>query len=282
MTHLSDYSFLQRVIGLSYIYLWYLFRIHQTSGYTALARLRQGEMKAVVSLLILFMIPFQLYYDIVSCTVKYREGFVQQPDLLLVPKPESFWTQAHQQMVTPINYSICIGFSLQTGTLLLLQCFWNHLTKRVIGTRFMSTKEFKVYVVWTGLNLLLFPLVEFNFAKASYDPTYKEIMPQLLYSLEMLLISLLGIVSHRRFRSLFVSLHSMAQNRLRYYQQLNRSLSIALFLFAVSLLTLTLDGLTQQKYLNRHKFFADFFICQVNVLMSLIWILVILILYPSE
>ena len=34
------------------------------------------------------------------------------------------------------------------GTLLLLQCFWNYLIKLVAGARFMSSKEFKVYIIW--------------------------------------------------------------------------------------------------------------------------------------
>lgn len=101
--------------------------------------------------------------DIVSCRVKYEEGFVQIGPGRIITKPELLWTKADKDIIIPTDYSICIGFSLQTyvvdllifffnipnrGTLLLLQCFWNYLIKLVAGARFMSSKEFKVYIIW--------------------------------------------------------------------------------------------------------------------------------------
>ncbi|RCH78492.1 hypothetical protein CU098_006686, partial [Rhizopus stolonifer] len=78
--------------------------------------------------------------------VKYQEGFIQVGPGHIITKPELLWTKADKEIIIPTDYSICIGFSLQTGTLLLLQCFWNYLIKLVVGARFMSSKEFKVYI----------------------------------------------------------------------------------------------------------------------------------------
>lgn len=80
MTHLSDFSFLrkhqikkkacvitmysERAVGLSYVLLWFLYRIQTTSGFSCLyfSRFKRGELKAIVTALILIMLPFQLYY----------------------------------------------------------------------------------------------------------------------------------------------------------------------------------------------------------------------------
>lgn len=130
--------------------------------------------------------------EITSCRVKYEEGFVKVFGHIF-GKPETLWTQADRNLIIPtgkhlhyiiatiklcvycVDYSLCIGFSLQTygiltnptqghfssslfhliltstylsGTLLLLQCFWNYLANSVARANFMSSKEFKLYIIW--------------------------------------------------------------------------------------------------------------------------------------
>ena len=77
---------------------------------------------------------------------------------------------------------------------------------------------------------------------------------------------MLGVVSHFRFRRLLYQLKdhndsAFMTSRIRYYQDLNLILSIALFLFSSALIVLTVDGLTEAKRLNRNKFDSDFLIC---------------------
>lgn len=82
----------------------------------------------------------------------------------------------------------------------------------------------------------------------------------------MFLISLLGGVSHFRFKKLLSN--SQHQNdaqfithKMRYFQDLNLLLSVALFLFSTCFIILSADGLTNKKMINQRKFLADFFIC---------------------
>ncbi|EIE88830.1 hypothetical protein RO3G_13541 [Rhizopus delemar RA 99-880] len=112
-------------------------------------------------------------------------------------------------------------------------------------------------------------------------------MPQLVYGIELLIIAMLGVVSHFRFKRLLKNLkHEIngvfMTSRIQHYQDLNIVLSMTLFLFSISMVTLTADGLTQTKRLNQSKFYADFLICNVNVLMAAIWVPVILILHPKN
>lgn len=85
-------------------------------------------------------------------------------------------------------------------------------------------------------------------------------------SLELLIIAMLGVVSHFRFKRLLKNLkHEIngvfMTSRIQHYQDLNIVLSMTLFLFSISMVTLTADGLTQTKRLNQSKFYADFLIC---------------------
>ncbi|KAI9484253.1 MAG: hypothetical protein EXX96DRAFT_607132 [Benjaminiella poitrasii] len=314
MTHLSDYSFLQRATGLSYVLIWLIYRVYTTEKFDCLdfSKFKKGELKSIVTALLLVMIPFQLYYgnhsslhvyiyvhlfckhslspilniDVISCKIKYEEGFVQFLGRIMT-KPESLWTDADKALVSPTDYSLCIGFSLQIGTLLLLQCFWKYLAKLVARARFMSSKEFKFYIIMTVVNIILFPVLQYNFTRDIYDFTYKEIMPQLVYGCEMLVISILGGVSHFRFKKLLRN--SKDQNdaqfittKIRHFQDLNLILSASLFIFSFSFILISADGLTSLKTINRNKFLSDLLICNINISCIVTWVIVILIFHPNK
>ncbi|KAI7889197.1 uncharacterized protein EV154DRAFT_424274, partial [Mucor mucedo] len=231
----------ERAIGLSYVLLWFLYRIQITGGYSCLYmhRFKRGELKTIVTALIL-----------------YEEGFVQ---ILghIVTKPEFLWTQADRDLITPTDYSLCIGFSLQIGTLLLLQCFWKYLAKLVARATFMTSKEFKFYIIMTKCIL------------------------------ELMLISMLGGVSHFRFRKLLSNSQyrndaQFITHKMKYFQDLNLLLSVALFIFSLCFIILSADGLTAKKTINMHKFAADFLICNINITCIIVWVIVILIFHPKK
>ncbi|KAL9552787.1 hypothetical protein PS6_004282 [Mucor atramentarius] len=72
---------------------------------------------------------------------------------------------------------------------------------------------------------------------------------------------------------------------MRYFQDLNLLLSVALFLFSTCFIILSADGLTNRKMINQRKFLADFFICNskyLNILCIVIWVIVILIFHPKK
>ncbi|KAL0090357.1 hypothetical protein J3Q64DRAFT_1808770 [Phycomyces blakesleeanus] len=214
MTHLSDFSFLQRVVSISYLTLWYIYRVCQLDRFQCFSpsRIRKGELKSIVSLLILIMLPFQLTY------VKYEEGYIQHNGQY-VTKPEMLWSQANKDYVVPteiirrIKKNYCPICNQYSSTLLLLQCFWNYLANLVAGAKFMSSKEFKCYIVCNN--------------------------------------------------------------------ELNRILSLAIFIDSLCFIILSVDGLTGKQMLNGNKLTADFLISNINVASIVVWVIVILIFHPA-
>ncbi|KAI8374485.1 uncharacterized protein BYT42DRAFT_406369 [Radiomyces spectabilis] len=230
------------------------------------------------------MIPAQLTYDITSCKFKYEEGFVSIFGHIFT-KPEFMWKEETRRLIIPTDYSLCIGLSLQTGTLLLLQCFWNYLANAVAQANFMSSKEFRFYIGWTIAGIFIFPCLRYNFARDVYEHTYKEVMPQLVYGCGLLIVACLGIRSHFRFNKLIMTSKAATNQRsiahkIRNFQDLNMILTAALFVASISMIILCADGLTPKKTLNVHKFSADFLICNVNVTSMVVWIVVVLIIHP--
>ncbi|KAL9550284.1 hypothetical protein MBANPS3_004808 [Mucor bainieri] len=224
------------------------------------------------------MIPFQLFYDITSVKIKYEEGFANVLGNIFT-KPEQMWTKADKALVIPTEYSLVIGFSLQTGTLVLLQCFWNYLANSVAKRNFMSSKEFMFYICWTFSSFIIFPLLQYNFSRSIYDPTIKEIIPEMVYGI--------GVVSHFRFKKLLRNSRDTPNGRsitqkVLYFQEINIVLSTVLCGHGTLLTILSCDGLTAPKYLNIHKFWADFFICNINMCAVITWLCMILIFHPKH
>lgn len=120
-----------------------ILRVYQVNRFQclSLSRLRAGELKSIVTVLVMIAIPFQLYYgkrycwyascrqiepadrsfdmnvDWTSTKIKYDEGFLAYPvgnSVMIINKPFLNWTSADQALVEPTNYSLCVGFSLQT------------------------------------------------------------------------------------------------------------------------------------------------------------------------
>ncbi|KAI8581753.1 hypothetical protein K450DRAFT_18276 [Umbelopsis ramanniana AG] len=252
------------------------------------SRIRQGELKSILSVLILFMVPFQMAYDIASVKIKYEEGFMQLPGTTtIITKPATFWTTADQQLVIPTNYSLCVGFSFQTGSLFLLQCFWNYLANSVAKATFMSSKEFKFYVAWIFVAMALFPVLQWNFSRDVYPDTWKEVIPELVYGSALFIIAILGVVSHFRFKRLIYQTRDSTNgksisSKITYFKDLNFLLTVCLLLDGACFIILSVDGLTTAKYLNSHKFSADLFICIANFASVIIWFIVILIFHPKR
>ncbi|KAG0166041.1 hypothetical protein DFQ30_007659 [Apophysomyces sp. BC1015] len=150
----------------------------------------------------------------------------------------------------------------------------------------MSSKEFMFYIIWTFVSIIIFPVLQYNFSREIYDPTYKEIMPELAYGIELLFISVLGVISHFRFQKLLNNSRDSNNARsithkIRYFQELNLILAVILFIDALAFIVLSADGLTGKKTLNAHKFSADFLICNINMCSVITWFIVILIFHPK-
>ncbi|CAM0139598.1 hypothetical protein VKS41_004582 [Umbelopsis sp. WA50703] len=201
--------------------------------------------------------------------------------------PEQLWSQSDQNLVIPTDYSLCVGFSLQTGTLLLLQCFWNYLSASVAKASFMSSFEFRFYLVWCVLSVVMFPLLQWEFSQSKYDENWKEIIPELAYGCELFIVSILGVYASFRFNRLIKQTRNSINAkeilaRLTYFVDLNATLTASLMIDSICFIVLSADGLTTQRYLNLHKFSADLLICIANFASVIVWFLVIMIFHPDE
>lgn len=59
--------------------------------------------------------PLQVYYDISTSIIKYKEGYIVNPlNGEVVTRPNEFYSESNKELLVPTNYILCANFSLQT------------------------------------------------------------------------------------------------------------------------------------------------------------------------
>lgn len=231
------------------------------------------------------MLLMQTSWDVVSTWIKYTEKFFVIPGTdKIITKPFDAWTKEHQDVAQAMDYVECVNLSMQTGVFFLLQCFWNYLSNSVAKKSFMSSMEFKFYIFWALGSVAVFPILQWYFREDEY---LRETAPQMAYSIEVLFTVVLGIRSNRRFSRILKIASNMKHGRqivdkLAYFKDMNVFLTVILFFYGVSLLTLCVDGLTTAKVINSNKFASDLLIANCNMCSVLMWIVGISIFHPRR
>ncbi|KAI9270501.1 hypothetical protein BDA99DRAFT_501954 [Phascolomyces articulosus] len=282
MTHLSDFSYLQRCCLEFYITAFLVHRIWTNEKFNCLrpSQIPKMALKSIITYLMIVMMCTQTTWDIISTWIKYKEGFIMRPDNgQIIQKPFAYWDEYHQSFVQPIDYVQCVSFSLQTGVFFLLQCFWNYLCNRVAKRSFMGSWEFKFYIVWALGSAAMFPVLQWRY---SDDELLSEIVPQLAYGLQVLLTACLGVRSHFRFKRLLKMCKDKIGARLAYFRDMNVMLTIILTVYGITLVLLCADGLTEAMTINSNKLAIDLLIANTNMCIIFLWLSFISIFHPRK
>ncbi|ORY99061.1 hypothetical protein BCR43DRAFT_435997 [Syncephalastrum racemosum] len=185
-----------------------------------------------------------------------------------------------------MDYMQCVTFSFHTSVFFLMQCFWNYLSNNVAKKSFMSSFEFKFYILWALGSMAMFPVLQWRFRN---DELLSEVVPQFAYGGEVLITACLGIRSNFRFKRIIAgakrsqnSSHVSVVNRLTYFKEMNFFLTIGLFSYGASFVILCADGLTPSMTINSNKLATDILICNANMCVVIIWLLFISIFHPRR
>ncbi|KAI8332123.1 hypothetical protein BC941DRAFT_505489, partial [Chlamydoabsidia padenii] len=286
MTHLSDFSYLERSTMFVYlgVYLFYCLWKHDRFNSLRPSKIVSGELKSILTILLILMTCVQMTADITGTYIKYSEGFVATPGGIVVGKPFPFWTPSHQELSTRMDYVQCIAFSLETGLFFLVQCFWNYLSNTLAKKNFMSSFEFNFFVFWAIASMALFPVLQWYYRN---DSLYREIIPQLAYSSETLITAFLGIRNNIRFNRLIhtVKKNNVSQgivNKLNYFRECNNMICVILFFYGGSFFIVCIDGLTSNKVIANSKLASDIVISNANVCVVFYYLLFIATFHPRR
>jgi hypothetical protein len=149
-------------------------------------------------------------YDIGCAAIKYDEGFWANPKSNeIMGNPWFRWSQPNQNKASILDYALACGMALLTSIFFLLQSFYHYISKTVTKSSFMSSFEFRLNIVCSCAVLLMFPLIQYLFRN---DILFREAAPQMAFSAVLLVIALLGVRTHFRFKTLLkAALLSMSE-----------------------------------------------------------------------
>ncbi|KAK3815950.1 MAG: hypothetical protein JOS17DRAFT_778809 [Linnemannia elongata] len=188
--------------------------------------------------------------------------------------------------VEPLYYTLACALSLQNCVFFLLQAFWSYISKSVTKSSFMSSFEFKVYLVASCGAVVLFPTVQYLFRN---DFVYREVVPHLIFCILLFTTGALGVRVHFRLVALIKNA-SITMNestlivleKLEYFKDMNVILTFSLFACSVSLGIVAVDGISPRPTIARNKFASDLLITNLNVFQVIIWVTLTLIFYPRK
>ncbi|CAG8582762.1 15599_t:CDS:2 [Funneliformis mosseae] len=288
LMQMSDYSFLERSVHEVYIWIWFLLHVWRCDGFSALRfkHIISFELKSFVTIFILFALPLESFYDIVSTKIKYVEGLYLFPgaDEVMRAKPRWLWSEEHQLWILPSYYILMVGIGFQMIILYLLQCFWNYLVNSIAQTPFMSREEFSFHIVWGVICVGSFPVLPYVFKN---NDVLLETIPQVVYAAQLFILTLLGVRTHQKFRRLIetISTYKNSSNiiaKIRYFIDMNKLLTSALAIMSAAFCILGIDKFTTAKVINNSKLASDLLIAHVNFASVVEWIVLILIFYPRK
>ncbi|CAO3671488.1 unnamed protein product [Rhizopus stolonifer] len=285
MTHLSDMSYLQRCSIWICVSLFLTYSIYRGDRFKCLRAksILSGELKSIITIMLILVLMLQFMWDILMTYLKYNEGYFDYQGHI-ISKPFILWTPTHQQKAEAFDYIQCVTFSMEAGIFLLLQSFWNYLSNTVAKKTFMSSFEFRFYIVCALASVALFPILQWVFRESSIK---REAIPQLTFSIEVFIIATLGFRTHFRFKRLIAltqKINSASQKnivvKLSYFKDMNKLTSIILYCYSIGFIILCIDGLTTDQVINQNKFALDVLIANTNVCTIYLLILLISIFHP--
>jgi hypothetical protein len=299
MTHLSDYSYLERGYAVLVYLIWavyLLWRDDRWRGFRVLRRLSwcghrrrhldRPEFRVLLTGLLLASMSLSVIYDILSSIVKYREGFTEV-DEIIIQTPRKMYSPSNERIVLVADVFLDLSWTLRTSAMFLLQAFWSHVVRPYTGggrtgSDFMSSREFRCYQVASIVSLILYPTLQGLFL-ALDEVSLSTIAPQFVSHAEGILVAFLSVITIRRFRRLIRSLRPLRTGCVplfRYYIRMNILLIIAIAMDTGCLLIINLDTVINQGQLQRHKWAFDLLTRVFNFGFTATYMIMFFILYP--
>ncbi|KAF9916657.1 hypothetical protein BX616_003186 [Lobosporangium transversale] len=286
---MSDLSYLQRGVSTGWTYIWFIIYVFRWDRFGALSLRRLGrfELRSIVTILVLISLGLQLAYDLGSARLKYIEGFWINPHTQEIQsKPAQAWSGQDIEHVEPLYYTLACALALETCVFFLLQAFWSYISKSVTKSCFMTSFEFKVNIAASCIVVAIFPTVQYLFRN---DFVYREVIPQMIFSILMFITGILGIRTHFRLVALIKNAGTISSEttlnvlqKLEYFKDMNVVLTFSFFGCAFPLSIMSVDGLLNKPLIAEHKFGSDFLITNLNFFEFIIWVTLTLIFYPRK
>jgi hypothetical protein len=278
MTHLSDSSYVDRLIPniMIFIFLVYFcFQVHNAAADLTSAAIRKGKLKGIILMMYLSALVLAIIYDFLAIPMKYDEGFIDTCVLVnesiplnsslweddggcrltpvqkscrgIITKPGSLYSERSLERLDVINLLWNMGCTIRNSAMFMLLAVSNSTVKNMIPKPVMNSWEVKLFAYYSILSLFLYFFLQFIFADSAL---YSTIAPQLLYTLECAVGGIMLLLTNLRIRVMGklqkrnmqnTHNHKTMEHTLAFVKTMNNCLALALSMDAFALGCINLD-----------------------------------------
>jgi len=233
----------------------------------------------------LVTIPAIFVFTCGTTIVKYREGWVQHPELGVIPKPRQMWSEGHQRTTFPLVLTFSFGWALEMVTHLEELCFWLFLVNSGSSQRnWFQSFYFKAWLAGSAVAIVYMPLITIltrgDMMKAQAYTFLGGSLGDL--SLTVWFVPILwtfpGFLKNLRREGVDVA----TVVRLTTFSELNMIRVLFRFMFTVPLLILGIDGVTANFPINKSVFNSDLLVIMGGFGCAISSALTLVIFFPRS
>lgn len=289
LTHLSDFSYLDRLMTNFAVIVWMMARAWKADRFSAMSlkNLLKFRLQTVVLYMLFGAQLAFLVYDGIVTRIKYEEGFYYSAALDKAgPKPSSKYSAHNKDMVFVADATLNVVFTLKNSALFLLIATFAQIASKELRSKgsFMSSGEFHAYTAWSFLSIVGYPILQVTMNKHSRK-LYATVYPQIFYSFETLMTVALCQLTAYRLKKLRVGLPtgSSTRYRLEHYTTMLHCVSLCGLLDTFGLFSINVDILNEEnRVIYKSKFLTDFFTKCFSFGICGVFVPAMLCLYPGE
>ncbi|RKP16701.1 hypothetical protein ROZALSC1DRAFT_24978 [Rozella allomycis CSF55] len=284
MTHLSDYSYVDRGIGVLIFFFWAMNHVYTVDRFYCFhpTKLRKRDPKTLCTVLIFASMIFLIIYDILGMYIKYSMGFWYDASKeQCVTTPKTRYPAAFIPVLITTDFFFNLAWGTKGSAMFLIQLTWHHVSKQYAAkTDFLSSREIQVFKLVSVISIVMYPLLQFAFVPGTLLST---ITPQFVSNAQLLVASVLSWYTSKRFSKLKEGLpvNSRGSQKLTHYIQKNRLLGVYLFMEGFFLFVINLDYFTT-KYTMHSKFLLDLLTRILNFGFVMVYPTALELLFPLD
>eukprot|EP01006_Ploeotia_vitrea_P042650 TRINITY_DN66648_c1_g1_i2.p2 TRINITY_DN66648_c1_g1~~TRINITY_DN66648_c1_g1_i2.p2 ORF type:complete len:457 (+),score=216.71 TRINITY_DN66648_c1_g1_i2:152-1522(+) len=285
LTHLSDYSYMDRGICDLGILIWSQWHVYKVDGFKSLQwkLIKTFRLKSLATTMVYISLAVMVVYDTIATKFKYEEGFSYNATTgAIKTKSKTKYSQANKDLLVPTDMLLNISWSLKNSAVCLLLAMYHHVARKECGRKhFMHSWEFKCYSIYSIVSIVLYPFLQLFFDAVS-TPLMSTIMPQFVYSFECFAIVFLMVLTNWRLQKMIDQLKegktATVVPRLMYFIKMNKFFMFSCFLDFIGLFTI---DILINKQIAKNKFATDFLTRVFNLGFCFTYIFIIYTLYPE-
>lgn len=266
MTHLSEFSYLSRLVNSVFILTWALLHAYSFDRWASLSwsRIRKLSLQSLVAVLLILSQVLWIVYDSIVARAKYTEGYTINADGRPGPAEIEDYSDYDRQLIDVADVILNFVFAAKNSALLLLLATFFRATRAPAAEHEAGNRsrrypaEYVFYLVWSLISLGAYPLIQWLFREYA-PPLYKTTGPQLLYNVELMAIIVVCQITVKRLARTMNGddPSGKAHRRVQFYMRMLHWLSIFSILDVIGTFVVNIDTMTDEQRIYRNKFWTD-------------------------